>query len=150
MEKSGSGRGKFYGELLGQLYVKEFFSETAKRRYDDMVEDIRAALKSRISKLPWMSDSTKQKAYVKLAAMKKKVGYPDKWKDFSAMEIGTESWVQNSINANLWWHNYRMNKLGKPVDRDEWDMTPQTYNAYYNPSNNEIVLPAWNFYCARI
>ena len=133
------------GELLGQLYVKEFFTETAKKRYSDMVEAIREALKNRISKLTWMSDSTKQKAYTKLAAMKKKVGYPDKWKDFSAMNIGKESYVQNSINANVWWHNYNMNKLGKPVDRDEWDMTPQTYNAYYNASNNEIVLPAGIF-----
>jgi putative endopeptidase len=133
------------GELLGQLYVKEFFSDTAKKRYSDMVEAIRDALKDRISKLTWMSDSTKQKAYVKLAAMKKKVGYPDKWKDFSAMQIGKESYVQNLMNANQWWHNYNMNKLGKPVDRDEWDMTPQTYNAYYNPSNNEIVLPAGIF-----
>lgn len=133
------------GEMLGQLYVKEFFSEKAKQRYTDMVEAIRTALKDRIAQLDWMSDSTKQKAYVKLAAMKKKVGYPDKWKDFSAMQIGRESYVQNVINANLWWHNYQMNKLGKPVDRDEWDMTPQTYNAYYNPSNNEIVLPAGIF-----
>jgi putative endopeptidase len=77
--------------------------------------------------------------------MKKKVGYPDKWKDFSAMQIGRESYVHNQINANIWWHNYNMNKLGKPVDRDDWDMTPQTYNAYYNPSNNEIVLPAGIF-----
>jgi putative endopeptidase len=133
------------GELLGQLYVKEFFSEKAKKRYTDMVEAIRDALKDRISKLTWMSDSTKQKAYTKLAAMKKKVGYPDKWKDFSAMQIGRESYVQNSINAHIWWHDYNMNKLGKPVDRDEWEMTPQTYNAYYNPSNNEIVLPAGIF-----
>jgi putative endopeptidase len=133
------------GELLGQLYVKAFFSEKAKQRYSNMVEEIRAALKDRISKLDWMSDSTKQKAYVKLAAMKKKVGYPDKWKDFSAMNIGRESYVRNVINANLWWHQYNMNKLGKPVDRDEWDMSPQTYNAYYNPSNNEIVLPAGIF-----
>jgi putative endopeptidase len=133
------------GEMLGQLYVKEFFSVKAKQRYTDMVEAIRAALKDRISQLTWMSDSTKQKAYAKLAAMHKKVGYPDKWKDFSSMEIGTESYVQNSINANIWWHNYNLNKLGKPVDRDEWDMTPQTYNAYYNPSNNEIVLPAGIF-----
>ncbi|HEU4633274.1 MAG TPA: M13 family metallopeptidase [Flavisolibacter sp.] len=133
------------GELLGQLYVKEFFSETAKKRYSDMVEAIREALRNRISQLTWMSDSTKQKAYTKLAAMKKKVGYPDKWKDFSAMEIGRESYVQNMISANTWWHNYEMNKLGKPVDREEWHMTPQTYNAYYNPSNNEIVLPAGIF-----
>lgn len=130
------------GEMLGQLYVKEFFNEKAKKRYEDMVEAVRAALKTRIGKLDWMSDSTKQKAYTKLAAIKKKVGYPDKWKDFSTMQIGKESYLQNLINANLWWHNYNINKLGKPVDRDEWDMYPQTYNAYYNPSNNEIVLPA--------
>jgi putative endopeptidase len=130
------------GEMLGQLYVKEFFSEKAKKRYEDMVEAIREALKDRIGKLSWMSDSTKQKAYIKLATIKKKVGYPEKWKDFSAMKIGTESFVQNVMNANAWWSNYNINKLGKPVDRDEWEMTPQTYNAYYNPSNNEIVLPA--------
>jgi len=130
------------GELLGQLYVKEFFSETAKKRYEKMVEDIRQALKVRISNLTWMSDSTKQKAYTKLASIKKKVGYPDKWKDFSAMKIGKESFLQNVMNANAWWHQYNISKLGKPVDRDEWEMTPQTYNAYYNPSNNEIVLPA--------
>ena len=133
------------GEMLGQLYVKEFFNETAKKRYSDLVEAIREALRERIGKLTWMSDSTKQKAYVKLAAMKKKVGYPDKWKDFSAMEIGKNSYLENLIRANTWWHNYQISKLGRPVDRDEWDMTPQTYNAYYNPSNNEIVLPAGIF-----
>lgn len=133
------------GELLGQLYVKEFFNETAKKRYEDMVDAVRSVYKERIEKLDWMSDSTKQKAMVKLAGMKKKVGYPDKWKDFSALNIGRESYVQNMINANIFWTNYRLNKLGKPVDRDEWDMTPQTYNAYYNSSNNEIVLPAGIF-----
>jgi putative endopeptidase len=133
------------GEMMGQLYVKEFFNETAKKRYEDMVEDIRAALKDRIGRLTWMSDSTKQKAYAKLASMKKKVGYPEKWKDFSGMEIGRESFVQNMINANTWWSNYNLNKLGKPVDRDEWTMYPQTYNAYYSASNNEIVLPAGIF-----
>ena len=133
------------GEMLGQLYVKEFFTEKTKERYSNLVESIRDALKDHISKLTWMSDSTKQKAYAKLPAMKKKVGYPEKWKDFSAMQIGRESYVQNQINANLWWHNYNVNKLGKPVDRDEWEMTPQTYNAYYNASNNEIVLPAGIF-----
>jgi putative endopeptidase len=133
------------GELLGQLYVKEFFNETAKKRYTVMVDDIKAALNDRIAKLSWMNDSTKQKAYIKLATIKSKVGYPDKWKDFSKMDIGTESFAKNMMNANLWWHEYQYNKLGKPVDRDEWDMTPQTYNAYYNPSNNEIVLPAGIF-----
>src|SRR5918993_2270723 len=133
------------GEVLGQLYVKEFFNETAKKRYEDMVEAVKDAYAERIKKLTWMSDSTKQKALVKLAAVKKKVGYPDKWKDFSAMQIGTESYLQNVVNATKWWHNYEMSKLGKPVDRDDWEMTPQTYNAYYNPSNNEIVLPAGIF-----
>jgi putative endopeptidase len=133
------------GEMMGQLYVKEFFNEQAKKRYEDLVEDIRLALKERIGRLSWMSDSTKQKAYVKLAAIKKKVGYPDKWKDFSSMKIGRESYLQNLVSANNWWHEYQVGKLGKPVDRDEWDMYPQTYNAYYNPSNNEIVLPAGIF-----
>ncbi len=133
------------GEMLGQLYVKEFFNEKAKKRYEDMVEAIREALKDRIGRLTWMSDSTKQKAYIKLAAIKKKVGYPEKWKDFSSMEIGRESYFENLVSANTWWHNYEINKLGKPVDRDEWGMFPQTYNAYYNPSNNEIVLPAGIF-----
>lgn len=133
------------GELLGQLYVKEYFNETAKQRYSNLVEAIRDALKERILKLDWMTDSTKQKALVKLAAMKKKVGYPDKWKDFSSLQIVPGSYLQNLINANIFWLNYNLNKLGKPVDREEWDMTPQTYNAYYNPSNNEIVLPAGIF-----
>ncbi len=133
------------GEALGQLFVKEYFNETAKKRYEGLVEAIRQALKERIEKLSWMSDETKTKAYDKLAKMKKKVGYPDKWKDFSAMLISKNSFIENVQNANLWWHNYSVNKLGKPVDRDEWDMTPQTYNAYYNPSNNEIVLPAGIF-----
>ncbi len=107
-----------------------------------MVEAIRDALKDRISKLTWMGDSTKQKAYAKLASIKKKVGYPDKWKDFSSMEIGKESYFQNQVNANLWWHTYEINKLGKPVDRDEWNMFPQrimliitrqTMRLYYRP-----------------
>ncbi|MEI8054014.1 MAG: M13 family metallopeptidase [Bacteroidota bacterium] len=133
------------GEMLGQLYVKEFFNETAKKRYTVMVDAIKDALKDRISKLTWMTDSTKVKAYTKLASIKSKVGYPDKWKDFSSMEIGKESLAKNYMNSRLWWHNYEYNKMGKPVDRDEWDMYPQTYNAYYNPSNNEIVLPAGIF-----
>lgn len=133
------------GEALGQLFAKEYFNEQAKKRYEDIVENVRNAYKARIEKLDWMTDSTKQKAFAKLAAIKKKVGYPDKWKDFSDMKIGTESYVQNMMNANIWWTEYELNKLGKPVDRTEWSMTPQTYNAYYNPSNNEIVLPAGIF-----
>ncbi|CAL1521285.1 M13 family metallopeptidase [Chitinophaga sp. MM2321] len=133
------------GEALGQLFVKEFFNATAKKRYEALVEDIRGALKIRIQNLTWMSDSTKEKALYKLSRITKKVGYPDKWKDFSAMEIKEQSYLQNITAAHKWWHQYEINKLGKPVDRNEWDMTPQTYNAYYNPSNNEIVLPAGIF-----
>ncbi len=133
------------GEALGQLFVKEYFNETAKKRYIDMVEAIRDAYKDRINKLSWMSDSTKQKALAKLAKITQKVGYPDKWKDFSALKIDKGPYVLNIQRSRVWWHNYNFNKLGKPVDRTEWDMTPQTYNAYYNPSNNEIVLPAGIF-----
>lgn len=133
------------GEALGQLFAKEYFNEKAKKRYEDMVEGVRAAYKVRIEKLDWMSDSTKQKALAKLATIQKKVGYPDKWKDFSSLKIGRGSFAENMMHANAWWNQYSINKLGKPVDRSEWDMTPQTYNAYYNPSNNEIVLPAGIF-----
>jgi len=133
------------GEALGQLFVKEYFNGKAKKRYVDMVEAIRDAYKDRINKLTWMSDSTKQKALAKLSKITKKVGYPDKWKDFSALKIDKGPYALNMQRARIWWHNYNINKLGKPVDRTEWDMTPQTYNAYYNPSNNEIVLPAGIF-----
>lgn len=133
------------GEALGQLFVKEYFDTTAKKRYEALVENIRAAYKERIEKLSWMSDSTKQKAYHKLAAITKKVGYPEKWKDFSALKIDNGPYILNVQRSNQWWSKYQFNKLGKPVDRTEWDMTPQTYNAYYNPSNNEIVLPAGMF-----
>jgi len=133
------------GELLGKLFAKEYFDEKAKQRYETMVEAVKAALKTRIENLSWMSDSTKQKALKKLATMKQKVGYPDKWKDFSTLDIKADSYLANVMRANIWWHNYSINKLGKPVDRDEWNMYPQTYNAYYNPSNNEIVLPAGIF-----
>lgn len=133
------------GEALGQLFAKEYFNEKAKKRYEDMVENVRNAYKARMEKLDWMTDSTKQKALHKLATITKKVGYPDKWKDFSSLKIERGSYAQNMMRANKWWNDYQLNKLGKPVDRNEWDMTPQTYNAYYNPSNNEIVLPAGIF-----
>ena len=133
------------GEALGQLFVKQYFDTTAKKRYEALVENIRSAYKERIEKLSWMSDSTKQKAFYKLASITKKVGYPEKWKDFSALKIDNGPYILNVQRANQWWNRYQLNKLGKPVDRTEWDMTPQTYNAYYNPSNNEIVLPAGMF-----
>src|ERR1044072_6544307 len=92
-----------------------------------------------------MSDSTKQKALHKLATISKKVGYPDKWKDFSALKVDRGPYVLNMGRASESWHTFNLSKLGKPVDRTEWGMSPQTYNAYYNPSNNEIVLPAGIF-----
>ena len=130
------------GMVLGRIFVKEYFPETAKKRYVDLVEAIRISYLDRINKLDWMSEPTKAKARVKLAAITKKVGYPDKWKDYSALTIGRESYAANMMNAARWSFNDMIAKYGKPVDRTEWTMTPQTYNAYYNPSNNEIVLPA--------
>ncbi|HMU97817.1 MAG TPA: M13 family metallopeptidase [Chitinophagales bacterium] len=130
------------GEELGKLYVKENFSETAKKRYIDIVKNVMTAYEKRIKLLIWMSDSTKQKAIEKLHSITYKVGYPDKWKDFSKLEISKNSLVQNQKNISKFWLDDAINKLGKPVDKSIWEMTPQTYNAYYNPSNNEIVLPA--------
>ena len=133
------------GEALGQLFVNEYFNENAKKRYTNLVEAIRNVYKERIKKLTWMSEETKKKATDKLEKITAKIGYPNKWKDFSSLKIDRGPFVLNVQRAYEWWHNYQVNKLGKPVDRSEWEMTPQTYNAYYNPSNNEIVLPAGIF-----
>ena len=133
------------GMILGRIFVKEYFPEKTKQRYNDLVEAIRTAYGERIDQLDWMSAATKAKAHEKLAAVTKKVGYPDKWKDYSALQIGRSSYAQNEMNARRWAFDDQLSKFGKPVDRSEWDMTPQTYNAYYNPSNNEIVLPAAQF-----
>jgi putative endopeptidase len=133
------------GEVLGQIFVKEYFPEKTKERYVKLVEAMRGTFKEHIEKLEWMSPQTKEKAYYKLSKVMPKVGYPDKWKDFSSLEIDRGPLALNMMRANNWWHKYNAAKLGKPVDRTEWGMTPQTYNAYYNPSNNEIVLPAGIF-----
>ncbi|UOQ66592.1 M13 family metallopeptidase [Hymenobacter volaticus] len=130
------------GEALGQLFVKEYFSPETKARYAKLTENVVGAFREHIQALTWMSNSTKQKALVKLTKITPKVGYPDKWKDYSTLEINRDSYAANMMRASQWKYRYELNKLGKPVDRTEWGMTPQTYNAYYNPSNNEIVLPA--------
>jgi putative endopeptidase len=130
------------GELLGQLFVKEYFPEKSKERYMAEVEAIRQAYREHIQKLDWMSPGTKQKALVKLNAIHPKVGYPDQWKDFSALVISRDSYAGNVIQARRWQYLVSVNKLGKPVNHQEWNMTPQTYNANYSPSNNEITLPA--------
>jgi putative endopeptidase len=129
------------GELLGQVYVKKFCSPKVKERYENLVNNIITAFGKRIEKLDWMSSETKEKALFKLHAVNKKVCYPDKWRDFSKLSVDRSSLAGNTIAVREFWFNRDINKLGKPVDRTEWDMTPQTYNAYYNPSNNEIVLP---------
>ncbi|MFL5752800.1 MAG: M13 family metallopeptidase, partial [Bacteroidia bacterium] len=133
------------GELLGQQFVKEVFSPKAKARYEKMVKTMIGTYAEHIKKLDWMSDVTKEKALLKLSTITPKVGYPDKWKDFSSMDVSRNSFVRNVININKWWSDSYIQKIGKPVDRTEWDMPPQEYNAYYNPSNNEIVLPAAQF-----
>jgi putative endopeptidase len=130
------------GMIVGQVFVKDHFPAKQKQRYSDLVEAIRTAYREHIEALTWMSDATKAKALEKLAKMSKKVGYPDKWKDMSELRIDRSSYVQNMVRASQWEFDDAVRKFGKPVDRTEWDMTPQTYNAYYNPSNNEIVLPA--------
>jgi putative endopeptidase len=130
------------GMVLGRIFVKEYFPESTKQRYSNLVEAIRTAYSERIDRLDWMSAATKAKAHEKLAKVKKKVGYPDKWKDYSALLVARNSYAENARNAHIWAFNDALSKFGKPVDRSEWDITPQTYNAYYNISNNEIVLPA--------
>ena len=134
--------GDAMGMVLGRIFVKEYFGPVAKKRYADMVEAIRTAYRERINRLDWMSDSTKARALQKLGSVYPKVGYPDKWKDYSALVVSRNSYAENMMNAARWGFNDMISKFGKPVDRTEWGMTPQTYNAYYNPSNNEIVLPA--------
>ncbi len=133
------------GELLGQLFVKEYFPAENKKRYADMVEAIRQAYRERITKLDWMSPQTKQKALLKLNAIHPKVGYPDEWRDFSSLQIDKNSYAQNILNGRKWQYLENIHKLGKPVNHKEWNMTPQTYNANYSPSNNEITLPAAQF-----
>ena len=133
------------GMIVGQVFVKDYFPERAKERYDGLVEAIRSAYRERIKNLDWMSAATKERALGKLNTMTKKVGYPDTWKDYSTLKIDTVSYAGNILSANRWHFDDEVSKWGKPVDRSEWDMTPQTYNAYYNPSNNEIVLPAGIF-----
>ncbi|MDR3714876.1 MAG: M13 family metallopeptidase [Puia sp.] len=133
------------GEALGQIFVKEYFPAGARTRYASLVEEIREAFRERIQKLDWMSEGTRQRALIKLAAIRKKVGYPDKWLDFSAMRIERGPFVLNMQRANQWWRSRKLHQLGKRADRGEWDMTPQTFNAYYLATNNEIVFPAGIF-----
>ena len=131
------------GEALGQLYVEKYFPASSKKRMLELVKNLQTSLGERIAGLEWMSDETKAKAQEKLAAFKVKIGYPDKWRDYSALSINAqESYLANVQQVMRFDYQYNLDKLGKPVDKDEWFMSPQTVNAYYNPSSNEICFPA--------
>jgi putative endopeptidase len=132
----------YLGDALGALYVKQYFSPRTKQRYEKLTDEIFAGFGDRIRNLTWMSQPTKDRALMKLGAVTKKVGYPTKWKDYSSYAVDRRSFLGNAVRGNIWRSEYTIAKLHRPVDRTEWDMTPQTYNAYYNASNNEIVLPA--------
>jgi len=130
------------GEAVGQMYVEKYFPAAAKERMVKLVGNLQKALGERIQALTWMSSETKAKALEKLSAIYVKVGYPDKWRDYSGLEIKNDSYWANILRSNRFDYDYMLSKFGKPVDRTEWLMTPQTVNAYYNPSTNEICFPA--------
>lgn len=130
------------GESVGRMYVAKYFPPESKAQMQELVADLRAALSLRIDALDWMTPETKTRAHEKLAMFTPKIGYPDKWKDYSALVIRRDDLLGNVRRANEWQWNYQVARLDKPVDRAEWQMTPQEINAYYNPSNNEIVFPA--------
>ncbi|HTA27283.1 MAG TPA: M13 family metallopeptidase [Bacteroidia bacterium] len=130
------------GELLGQLYVKKYFSPEAKQKVYDIVQHLIAAYKERINTLDWMDPVTKKAAIDKLDKVTLKLCYPDKWRDYTKLDLKRDAWVLNAIRVNEFEVAYDISKYGKPVDKTEWGMSPQTVNAYYNPTNNEIVFPA--------
>ena len=130
------------GEALGHLYVEKYFPAEAKERMKVLVENLMTALGQRIDMATWMTDVTKKNAHEKLSAILVKIGYPDKWRDYSGLEIKDDSYYANIVRSNIFDMDYMLSKINKPVDRDEWQMTPQTVNAYYNPTTNEICFPA--------
>ena len=130
------------GDLLGQLYVQKYFKPEAKQRMLTLVDNLETSYKEHIKNLDWMSEDTKKKALTKLTAFKRKIGYPDKWKIYEGVTITRDDFYGNAKSAGKWQYDYMVNRLGKPVDRTEWGMTPPTVNAYYNPVNNEIAFPA--------
>jgi putative endopeptidase len=130
------------GELLGQLYVEQYFKPEAKERMLSLVNNLQKVYHDRMEKLDWMTPATKEKAEAKLAAFVKKIGYPDKWKKYDDVEIAKGTYYANLQSADRHAYKEMIDKLGKPVDKTEWGMTPPTVNAYYNPSYNEIVFPA--------
>jgi putative endopeptidase len=130
------------GMAMGQLYVAKNFPPESKQRAQELVENLRVALKARIEKLDWMSEATKKKAIEKWETFRPKIGYPDKWRDWTGLSITRGSYIGNALAANKFNHDWRVGRIGKPVDKTEWGMTPQTVNASYNPLKNEITFPA--------
>ena len=130
------------GEQLGKLFVEKHFPEESKQQVLDMIANINEVFKERVKELEWMGDSTKMKAMEKLSKFTYKIGYPDKWEDYSSVDIAPDALAQNVMNMNEFGYNHMINKIGKPIDKGEWGMNPQTINAYYNPTMNEIVFPA--------
>jgi putative endopeptidase len=130
------------GHALAQLYVKKYFPEEAKKRMAVLVDNLKKAFEARIDKLEWMSDSTKTQAKEKLHFFTEKIGYPDKWRDYSNVEVKRDAYFENRLSANKNDYNYGLAKVGQPVDRTEWYTTPPTVTAYNNPPLNEIVFPA--------
>ncbi len=132
----------YLGEALGRLYVEKYFKPAAKTRMEQLVKNLLLAYRERLETREWMSPETRKQALAKLAAVTPKIGYPDEWRDYSKLEIKTDSYVQNVLRAEEFEWQHDLHKLGGPVDRKEWHMTPPTVNAYYSPSMNEIVFPA--------
>jgi putative endopeptidase len=130
------------GEALGKLYVKQHFPPAAKKRMDELVANLMAAYRDRLASREWMGEKTKKLALAKLDTVLPKIGYPSKWRDYSDLKVGSDSYAENVMQADAFEIRYRFSRLGKPVDRLEWHMTPPTVNAYYNESLNEIVFPA--------
>ncbi|MFO7880525.1 MAG: M13 family metallopeptidase [Bacteroidota bacterium] len=130
------------GEAVGQKFVEKHFPPEAKERMVELVANLQDAFKQRMKNSTWMSEGTQEKAIDKLESMRVKIGYPDKWRDYTGLEVSEDSYVQNVINSNVFDFEYMLSKIGKPVDKDEWHMNPQTVNAYYSPTTNEICFPA--------
>ena len=137
-----AGTDRVLGEALGEVYVKKAFPPAAKARALEMVRNLELALKTDITTLSWMSEPTRKQAIVKLDAFLNKIGYPDKWRDYSSLQVDRSSYLANRFRAGAFGKRRDLNKIGKPVDRMEWMMSPPTVNAYYNPQINEIVFPA--------
>lgn len=130
------------GEMVGKLYVDRYFQDAAKQRMDELIENLRGAFRVGIDELEWMTDATKVEAQNKLASFTTKIGYPDEWKDYSGLEVDENDLVGNVMRSRRIEHQREVGKLGQPIDRGEWFMTPHTVNAYYNPNMNEVVFPA--------